>query len=120
MDEVMREYFEKIKKEGFLNKGELPVYDLRIEGEGCKGSGDADEIVFYLKLKEGIIEDISYTCNYCIPPSYIIADILCKFAKNKKLSDIKNITPQDVEKIFGNPSEKIFGLLQDLVKAFPD
>ncbi len=120
MDEVMRGYFEKIKSEDFPYKGELSDYDLKIEGEGCKGGGSQDDISFFIKKNGDIIEEISYVCNYCIPPSYIVADVICRFAKGKTLKDVKNMTHEDIKSILGGESPKIYELVTSVLKEFPD
>ncbi len=120
MDEVMRVYFERIKEEGFPRKGELSDYDIKIEGEGCKGAGSSDDIVFYIKKKEDIIEKITYVCNYCIPPSYIASDIICRFAEGKSLKEVKAMSPDDINTILGGESPRVYELISDLLKVFPE
>ena len=116
----MRNYYEKMKSEGFPYKGMLHDYDMQIEGEGCSGAGNSDEIVFYIKLDGSSIKNIHYICNYCIPPSYIVATAFCTFAFGKDLKVAKNMTKEDLYSIIGGKSEKIYNLLKDSLKKFAD
>ncbi len=120
MDEAMKAYFEKIKNEGFPFRGELSDYDVRIEGDKCRGGGSADDIVFFIKKEGNVVKDISYVCNYCIPPSYVASDLLCRFAKGKTFSQIRAITYDDVVEMLGGESPSVFDLLMGIVRAFPD
>lgn len=89
-----------------LNKGTIARPDL-LAGGGNPTCGD--QVTFYLKIREGVIEDIKFYGSGCAI-SIASESLLTEMVRGKKVSQARKITP---ERIF----EELGGIIQTRIKC---
>ena len=94
--DVLIDHFERPR-----NVGELDSPD----GVGsCPGRG-GDRTTFYVRVRAGVIHEITFQCVGC-PPAIAAASVATEFAKGRRLSDAA-ITPDDlIAALGGIPANK--------------
>ncbi len=66
-----------------------------------------DLMTVYVKIKEGVVEDISFKTLGCVA-AIATSDMICEMARGKKIEDTLNITFQDlVDELGSLPSIKV-------------
>lgn len=61
-----------------------------------------DELTLYIKIKEGAVERAAFT-GVCCALSTASASLFTDYIKNKKVHELRGITPGDVYTLFGVP-----------------
>lgn len=94
--DVYREEFMEIYKNP-MNEGELENPSIVEHGvnEAC-----GDEMDLYLKIENGVVTDTSFkaqSCSVCVVSSAILTDEI----KGKKISEVKDLSKEDLLKLIG-------------------
>jgi len=84
--DVLMDHFDRPR-----NAGELAKPDAV---GTCQGHG-ADRTTFYLRVRAGVIREITFQCIGC-PPAIAAASITTELAKNRPLANAATITPTDI------------------------
>ncbi|QYK54621.1 MAG: iron-sulfur cluster assembly scaffold protein [Fimbriimonadaceae bacterium] len=88
---------------------------------GDEGAGDY--VVMEFKVSEGTIKEIGYRCNGC-PTSMACCELLGRFLAGRNCAAIREITPDILTKLLGEPAEGkegipafVLGSLHDAFKS---
>lgn len=95
MNEVDKGFYDRHSK-SYLKMAfstERAEYVENPDGYGCKTGECGDTITFYLTIKDGILEFVSYQVNGCINTNACAAT-LSKLAEGKTIDEAWNITPE--------------------------
>ncbi|MEW6681283.1 MAG: iron-sulfur cluster assembly scaffold protein [bacterium] len=100
-------------KERFRKKnlGVLEGANWAADDRTCRGG--RDHIFLYLKIKDNLIEDISFECGGCDMAMFVVADILCDLVRKKRLNEASNISEKEFLKALGKKSKEGFRAFQN-------
>jgi len=90
MHEILREYYQKLKKNGFEYAGMIEDADIIMSSFGAFSPvcGSPDDFVnMHIRLDNDIIADIKYQC-ISDPTTNVAIEIICALAKGKTLQDL--------------------------------
>ncbi|MEW6007020.1 MAG: iron-sulfur cluster assembly scaffold protein [bacterium] len=99
------DFLEVYFKEKFSkrNLGVLEGATHTADDRACRGG--RDHLFLYMKIKENIIEDISFECGGCDMAMFVVADILCDLVRKKRLNEASNISEKEFLKALGGKSK---------------
>ncbi len=125
MDEIVAEKYKELMKEGFKNAGsfEEPSYfiDSKAEGIHICGKGESDYINVYVKVKNGIIDDIRYLCS-CDPTANVVIEALCELTRGLSIEEARNIPKEKFYEWIGSEGggvrRKVWGTIELINRVF--
>jgi NifU-like protein involved in Fe-S cluster formation len=89
--------------------------DTKAEGVSICGQGSSDYMNIYIKVRGGVIEEISYLCS-CDPTANVIVETLCTLVKGKTLESAKALTKEDFYQAIGSEGgavrRKVWGMVE--------
>ncbi len=100
MDPVETYFKERFSKR---NLGVLEGANYTADERTCRGG--RDHLFLYMKIKENIIEDISFECGGCDTAMFVAGDILCNLVRGKTFNEISNICEKEFLGVIGGESK---------------
>jgi NifU-like protein involved in Fe-S cluster formation len=125
MDEVVAERYRELLESGFKYAGSFDnptmFIDTKAEGIHICGKGESDYINIYLKVNNGVIDDIKYLCS-CDPTANVVIEILCQLTKGKTLVAAKALKKEQFYEAIGSDRgtvrKKVWGSIELLNRVF--
>jgi len=103
MHEVLRDYYQKLKNDGFEHAGRIEGADISFElsGEVSPGCFNTDDYVgLNICLSNDLITDIKHQC-ISDPINNVAIEIICDLAKGKTLQEALQITEDSILQFLG-------------------
>jgi len=121
MDEVLTAKYRKLMETGFRNAGSIDnpsmFIDSKAEGASICGNGATDFMNIYIKITDGILEDVKYLCS-CDPTANVVVETLCDLTRGKTLKEAKSLTKEQFYEAIGSSggslARKVWGAI-DLI-----
>jgi len=125
MDEIVAEKYKTLMKSGFKNAGSFEdatfFIDSKAEGIHICGKGESDYINVYVRVKDGVIDDIRYLCS-CDPTANVVIEALCELARGLTIEQAKAIPREKFYQWIGSEGggvrRKVWGTIELLNRVF--
>ena len=119
MDEVLAARYRHLVEAGFPNAGSIDnptmFIDSKAEGVSICGNAGTDYMNIYLKVANGLIQDIKYLCS-CDPAANVVVETLCELATGKTLAEAKGLTKDQFYRAIGTDAgsvtRKVWGAIE--------
>ena len=119
MNEVLAARYRELVESGFRNAGSIEnptiFIDSKAEGSSICGNAAKDYMNIYLKVTDGVIQDVKYLCS-CDPAANVIVEVLCDLARGKTLAQAKELTKEQFFQAIGTDSgsvpRKVWGAIE--------
>jgi len=119
MDDVLAAKYRSLVETGFPNAGSLEnpsmFIDSKAEGVSICGGGSTDFMNIYIKVVDGVIEDVRYLCT-CDPAANVVVEVLCDLARGKTVDEAKALTKEQFFQAIGTDagsvSRKVWGAIE--------
>jgi NifU-like protein involved in Fe-S cluster formation len=119
MDEKVVQYYRKITREGYKYSGSLEDPSVFIDSAGekiplCSKSINA-YVRIYLKIREGIIDDVKYLCT-CKPLANVVAEIFCSLIKGKSITEAEHLNEQAFANSLGTKNDEYLEASRNIIE----
>ena len=124
MDEVLAARYRALVEAGFRNAGSIDnptmFIDSKAEGVSICGNAGKDYMNIYLKVTDGVIQDVRYLCS-CDPAANVVVETLCDLARGKTIAEAKALTKEQFYKAIGTDAgsvpRKVWGAIELLKRV---
>ncbi len=117
---MIKNYYRKIVSEDFPYSKKFKNFDIKIkavDSRGCHGNS-INLLFLYVKLKDNLIEFISYECEYCDVTMYVTGELICRLINKHGVVKIRNLNETDFENELSGKSRKIFRQVSTALRIF--